>query len=260
MKSPTALLLYEKGSTCELLRTVILAEGCEVEEAPFDTQVPTASIEGYCLVLFDIQRPTRQLLELLRAWHDDVSSPALVVIGCRTAANQLAMLEGGADAYLERPLVVPELAAQVRAALRRFRSRDWRLKKLPFDLAGPITRALEGHVRLTRTECGVLEHLALHMNQTVPFNELSKILWGNDRRRGPHSLRNFIRGLRRKLEPDPIHPVYLITERAIGYRLQGARELVAPRHPKTAQRASVNQSDSRPISTTSFGVASQSSN
>jgi hypothetical protein len=67
MKSPRVLLLYEEGNTYELLRNVLLGEGCEVEEASFDTQSAGKPIEGYCLVLFDIQRPTWQLLEVLRA-------------------------------------------------------------------------------------------------------------------------------------------------------------------------------------------------
>jgi two-component system KDP operon response regulator KdpE len=230
MKSPRALLLYEEGNTCELLRTVILGEGCEVEEAPFDTQTAATPIEGYCLVLFDIQRPTRRLLDVLRAWHDDVPGTALVVIGSRTAqANRIAMLETGVNAYLKKPVIVPELAARVRAALRRFRSHDVRLRQLPFgtgtiDLEARIIRAPEGNVRLTPTECGILEHLALHMNQTVPCSELVKILWGADPQKGVHSLRLFIRKLRQKLEPDPTHPRYLVTEPTIGYRLQSPLE------------------------------------
>jgi two-component system KDP operon response regulator KdpE len=230
MKSPKALLLYEEGNTYELLRSVILNEGCEVEEAPVDTQTAATPVGGYCLVLFDIHRPTRRLLEVLRAWHDDVPGTTVLVVGSRTAeANRIAVLETGVNAYLKKPVIVPELAARVRAALRRSRSHDVRLRQLPFgtgiiDLEARIISSPEGHVRLTPTECGILEHLALHLNQTVPRSDLVKTLWGSDPQKGVHSLRLFIRKLRQKLEPDPTHPIYLITEPTIGYRLQAPLE------------------------------------
>ena len=75
-------------------------------------------------------------------------------------------------------------------------------------------------IRLTPTECGILEHLASHVNQTVPCSDLVKMLWGPDPQKGVHSIRRFISKLRQKLEPDPAHPRYLVTEPAIGYRLR----------------------------------------
>jgi len=62
--------------------------------------------------------------------------------------------------------------------------------------------------------------LASHVNQTVPFNDLVKILWGPDPQKGVHFIRRFISKLRQKLEADPAHPSYLVTEPAIAYRLQ----------------------------------------
>ena len=84
-------------------------------------------------------------------------------------------------------------------------------------------------VRLTPTECGILEYLASHANQTVPCDELVKMLWGADPQKGVHSLRLFIRKLRQKLEPDPTHPQYLVTDPTIGYRLQVPTEALISR-------------------------------
>src|SRR5215471_1949200 len=121
MRPPKALLLYEEENNCDLLRPVLYGEGCEVQEAPL-TAHAAAPIEGYCLALFDIQRPTDLLLEVARAWRDAAPETTLVVIGTRTAqASRIAVLESGVDAYLVKPLVLPELRARVRAALRRFR-------------------------------------------------------------------------------------------------------------------------------------------
>jgi len=230
MRSPKALLLYEQDNTCDLLRNVILSEGWRVEETKFDTQTAAMPREGYRLVVFDVERPTRRLLEVLRAWHDDVPGTLLVVIGSRTTqANRMAVLKAGVNSYLKKNGAVPDLTTRVRAVLRTFRSHDMRLRRFPFgagiiDLEERSFRAPDRHVRLTPTECGILQHLALHMNQTVPFRELVETLWGPDPQKGVYSIRVFIRKLRKKLEPDPTHPVYLVTEPMIGYRLQAPSE------------------------------------
>jgi two-component system KDP operon response regulator KdpE len=83
-------------------------------------------------------------------------------------------------------------------------------------------RIKTGHqeVHLTPTECSLLAHLASHLNQTVPRTELVRTLWRFDAKKGAHSLRAFIKSLRRKLEPNPAKPQYIVTELRIGYRLQ----------------------------------------
>jgi two-component system KDP operon response regulator KdpE len=226
MKSLRALLLYEDDNNSELLRKAISGEGCEIEESSFLTPGAATPAEGYCFVLFDVQRPTRRLLEVLRSWRDHAPDTTLIVVGSRTAqANRLAVLEAGVNAYLTNPVIVPELTARVRAALHRFRSQDARQRQLSLgtsiiDLEARMIRAGKEYTRLTPTECGILEYLASHVNQTVSFNELVKILWGPDPQKGVHSLRLFIRKLRQKLEPDPTHPRYLVTEPMVGYRLQ----------------------------------------
>lgn len=221
MKTPRALLLFEQeDSGCGLLRALLSEEGYEVEEAHLDQ----APVEGYCLVLFDIQRLTARFLEIVRAWRDAVSDSSLIVVGGRTTqASRIAILEIGVNAYFAKPVVVPELRARLRAALRRFRSQD-RLR-LPFregtiDLEARTIRTAGREVRLTPTECGILRHLASHANRTVPCGDLIRALWGPDPRKGVHSLRLFISRLRQKLELDPAHPQYLVTQPTIGYRLQ----------------------------------------
>jgi DNA-binding response OmpR family regulator len=189
MKSPRALLIYQAGNNPDLLRSVVLDEGGELEEAPFHTQAVAVLIASYRIVLFDMGRPTQHLLETLRAWRDQAPGTTMVVIGNRTTQqNRLAVLENGATAYLTKPLMVPELAARLRAAFRRTHPPAARPRQLAFrggiiDLETRTIRASDGQVRLTPTECGILEQLVLHMNQTVPRGELVKTLWGTDPKR-----------------------------------------------------------------------------
>jgi two-component system KDP operon response regulator KdpE len=232
MKNARVLLLFEQNNDPGLLRDVLAGEGCQVEEAPLNLQT-AAPADGYRIVVFDIQRLSARFLEMIRAWRDSGSETMLIVAGARAAhASRTAVFETGVDAYLTKPLEVAELRGRIRAALRRFQSHDSRLRCFPLgagtiDLEARMIRAADGDTRLTPTECGILEHLASHMNQTVPSTDLVKMLWGSDPQKGVHSLRLFIRKLRNKLEPDPAHPRYLVTEPTIGYRLQVAPELVA---------------------------------
>jgi two-component system, OmpR family, KDP operon response regulator KdpE len=227
MKTPRALLLYEEPQDATVIRAILTGEGCHLDEAPLNGESPVTP-EGYCIVVFDIQRLSARLLEVIRGWRDRVPDTMVLVAGARTAnANRIAVLETGVEAYLTKPVAVAELRARARAALRRFRSLDSRSRQFPLgswivDLEARMIRANDRDTRLTRTECGILEHLASHMNQTVPSTDLVKTLWGADPQKGVHSLRLFIRKLRNKLEPDPAHPRYLVTEPTIGYRLQAA--------------------------------------
>jgi two-component system KDP operon response regulator KdpE len=231
MKTPRALLLYEETNSSELLWHVLADEGCQVEEAPLDAHL-TPATDGYCIVVFDIQRLTTHLLEFIRTWGDGVSDTTLLVIGSRTTqTNRIALLETGIAAYLSKPVAVPELRARVHAAFQRFRSHHLRPRQFSFgtgviDLEARMIRASGHDTRLTPTECNILEHLAQHLNQTVSSADLVKTLWGDDPQKGVHSLRLFIRKLRNKLEPDPGRPQFLVTEPAIGYRLQIPREIV----------------------------------
>jgi two-component system KDP operon response regulator KdpE len=232
MKNPRVLLLHEDHNDSGLLRSVLAGEGCEVEEAPLNLQ-KAGPDDAYRIVIFDIQRLSARLLEVIRAWRDGASETMLIVAGSRAAqASRIAALETGVDAYLTKPLAIPELQARIRAALRRFQSHDSRLRRFPIgtgmiDLEARVIRRGDRDTRLTPTECGILEHLASHMNQTVPSTDLVRTLWGSDPQKGVHSLRLFIRKLRNKLEPDPARPCYLVTDPTIGYRLQVSPELVS---------------------------------
>ena len=88
------------------------------------------------------------------------------------------------------------------------------------DLDSRVVRTVDGDILLTPMEYCVLKHLEAHRNVPVPHRELAKNLWGVYSGKGVHSLRCFIRSLRKKLEVDPAHPQYIITVTGVGYCLQ----------------------------------------
>jgi two-component system KDP operon response regulator KdpE len=88
------------------------------------------------------------------------------------------------------------------------------------DLDSRLVRTADGDICLTPMEYCVLKHLAAHRNVPVPHRELAQDLWGVYSGKGVHSLRGFIRSLRKKLEVDPAHPQYIVTVTGVGYCLQ----------------------------------------
>jgi two-component system KDP operon response regulator KdpE len=87
------------------------------------------------------------------------------------------------------------------------------------DLGALVVRTVDREIFLTPMECRVLRHLTAHRNVPIPHRELAKSLWGANSGKGVHSLRCFIRRLRKKLELDPAHPRYIITVTGVGYCL-----------------------------------------
>jgi two-component system, OmpR family, KDP operon response regulator KdpE len=87
------------------------------------------------------------------------------------------------------------------------------------DLDAHMIMADGFQVNLTQIECKLLRHLGAQANRTVPSERLVELLWGRDPKRGAHNLRTVIKNVRRKLEPDPSHPVHLLLDRTRGYRL-----------------------------------------
>jgi two-component system, OmpR family, KDP operon response regulator KdpE len=236
VKPPQALLLYENNSDCQFLRSAITGEGCEVEEAPFHLNNTTATL-GYRLIVIDLQHTTPRAVRLVKSWRECEPEAVILVASTSAPASRIAMLETGVDACLDKPLDVRELQARIRAAVRRFRpaqtrARCFSLGHNVIDLEARMIHDGGIDSRLTPTECTILELLAQHLNQTVPSSAIVNQLWGKDPRKGVHSLRLFIRRLRKKIEPDPAHPRYLVTDPVVGYRLQtGTDQLSEQRLP-----------------------------
>jgi two-component system, OmpR family, KDP operon response regulator KdpE len=105
--------------------------------------------------------------------------------------------------------------AAVSRRLRRFTVGD-----RDVDLDAHLITAAGLQVHLTQIECKLLGHLVARLDETVPSQKLVDLVWGRDPKRGAHSLRSVVKNVRRKLEPDPTQPRFLLLDRTIGYRLR----------------------------------------
>ncbi|PZF61733.1 DNA-binding response regulator [Curtobacterium sp. MCBD17_013] len=177
------------------------------------------------LVLLDLGMPRLDglgVLEALRAW---TQVPVLVLSGRTDSADKVDSLDAGADDYVTKPFQMDELLARLRALGRRRASAEEvptvRIGDLVVDLAAKQVTRAEGSgtpVRLTPTEWRLLEVLLAHPDRLMTREMLLTEVWGPSHGGDSGYLRLYMAQLRKKLEPDPASPRYLVTEAGMGYR------------------------------------------
>jgi two-component system KDP operon response regulator KdpE len=151
------------------------------------------------------------------------------------------MLDAGAADYIPRPFNIEELMARIRVALRvaqttsdaPSRSGVVVLGKLEIDLAHQQVRENERPIALSRTEYRLLRALAQHPGMVVSHTHLLEQVWGAGYGQETEFLWVYIRRLRRKLEPDPAHPQYILTAPGVGYQLAEASVLTSSHSQQT---------------------------
>ena len=196
----------------------------------YDVEVATTGVQALACteqhladaVILDLGLPDiggMQVLNRIRGW----STVPVIVLSARTAEFQkVAALDAGADDYITKPFDMDELLARLRVALRdRRRGLDEPVvvtADFTIDLAAQQVRRDGRVVPLTRTEWRIVALLARHPGRLVTQQQLLADIWGLKESRANNYLRVFLVTIRRKLEPDPAHPRYFITEPGCGVR------------------------------------------
>lgn len=186
------------------------------------------------LVILDLGLPDLDGIEVLRRLRESSQVPVIVLSARIESEDKVEALDAGADDYVTKPFGMEEFLARVRAALRRGPDDTGTpgadqplLVTADFVLDFSERRALVGpvggrreEIRLTPTEWRLLAVLARRPGHLVTQQDLLREVWGPTYQRESNYLRVYANQLRRKLEPDPAHPAYLITEPGQGYRLR----------------------------------------
>jgi len=176
------------------------------------------------LVLLDLNMPGIGGLETCRAIRETSDVPIIVLSVRNTERDKVQVLDAGADDYVTKPFGIQELLARIRAAMRRVpASNDTNVRvvvsdELEIDFA---TRriTLNGSVkRLTPKEFDLLKFLVDHANKPIAHRKLLQTVWGPDYGDEVEYLRVVVNQLRKKVEPVPSKPKYLLTEPWVGYR------------------------------------------
>ncbi|MFD7456391.1 MULTISPECIES: response regulator [unclassified Streptomyces] len=216
----------------QLVRALVLnlqARHYGVDAAPDGaTALRLAAARQPDVVLLDLGLPDMDgvdVIEGLRGWS---RVPILVLSARQGSDEKVAALDAGADDYVTKPFSMSELLARLRAAERRTETTP----------AGPAATLVETDdftldllakkavrdgrdVRLTPTEWHLLEILVTSPGRLITQKHLLNEVWGVSQRSKTNYLRVYMAQLRRKLEKDPSHPRYLITEPGMGYRFEG---------------------------------------
>ncbi|MGH9065855.1 MAG: response regulator [Acidimicrobiales bacterium] len=177
------------------------------------------------LALIDLMLPGMDGFECCRALRRASMVPIIIVTARTDTHDVVAGLEAGADDYVTKPFVAKELAARIRALLRRARTTEPQAKsivagQLELEPEAGVVRLRGEEVHLTRTEFLLLCELAGSPGRVFSRELLLERVWGYDYFGDSRLVDVHIRRLRTKVEPDPTNPTHVLTVRGLGYKLQ----------------------------------------
>lgn len=221
---PEILVIDDEKQILRLLKLTL-------EDAGYRVRLAATGAEGLSLaaqrppgaVILDLGLPDMSGIEVLRQLREWCASPVLILSVLGQEDRKIAALDAGADDYLTKPFGDGELLARLRALLRRAQtpppeSAVVRFGAVEIDL--PKRRVCKDGqlVKLTATEYALLALFVANPDRALTHNYLLRELWGPNAEAQTHYLRTYMMRLRRKLEPDPDSPRFLLTESGIGYR------------------------------------------
>ena len=222
----SVLVVDDETALLRALRINLTARGYAVTTAKDGASaLLAAATEHPDLVLLDLGLPDIDGIEVIRELRSWSTMPIIVLSARHDPADKIKALDTGADTYVTKPFGMEELFACLRATERRLTlgappepGLVVRTAAFTIDLAAKTVRRGDRPVHLTRTEWAILEQLVRNPESLISSKHLLTTIWGPDCADRSHYLRVYLAQLRRKLEPEPSHPRYFITETGIGYR------------------------------------------
>ena len=225
MNSSRILVVDDEPQLRRALRATLSALGFVVDDAESgEAALETLRTERFDLILLDINMPGISGLETCRAIRARSDMSILMLTVRDRAADKIEALDAGADGYVTKPFDVNELLARIRATLRRApvsplsESRLLRLNDIEINFRDRQVKVKGQTTRLTPKELDLLHYFVSHPNVVLPHDKILQAVWGPDYGDEVEYLRVFVNQLRKKLEPDPSQPRYILTEPWLGYR------------------------------------------
>jgi two-component system, OmpR family, KDP operon response regulator KdpE len=218
------LVVDDEPQITRVLRTVLTSQGYQVQTAA-EGEAAMLNFNEWKpeLVITDLYMPHMDGIELCKRIRAVSSVPIIVLSVKGEERTKVEALDSGADDYVTKPFGTDELLARVRAALRRGTSTTDEVEvfdvgDFKVDLGSRRVHAGGQEVRLTPKEFELFVYMARHPNRVITHRTLLEAVWGEASQEQPEYLRVFMGQLRKKLEPDPSNPRYLVTEPWVGYR------------------------------------------
>ena len=220
------LVVDDEERMVRFIRMNLEHDGFQVGEA-FNGKQAIQKIRDFTpdLILLDVMMPDIDGFDVLETVRDFSNVPVIMLTAKGEEDDRVRGLEHGADDYITKPFSPRELVSRIKAVLRRTEGTSGSMhglieidKRLKIDFERREIW-LEGKlVKLRPTEYRLLYHLVQNAGWVVSHDQLLQKVWGYEYRDEPHYVRLYINYLRQKLEKDPANPIYILTERGVGYR------------------------------------------
>ena len=228
MNAANILVVDDEPQIRRVMRSTLSTHGYVITEARTGEEaLESMRKERPDLVLLDMNMPGMGGIEACREIRRTSDAPIIMLTVRNAERDKVAALDAGADDYVVKPFGIEELLARIRAALRRYSPGDalpsFISKNLTIDFETREVAAGNRAVHLTPKEYDVLKHLVANQGKPLTHRRLLQAVWGPDYGDETESLRVVINQLRKKLEADPAHPKYILTEPWVGYRFQPPR-------------------------------------
>lgn len=219
------LIVDDETSIRRYLRAALSAQGFAVHEAANGQEALNAVITNRPdIIILDLGLPDIDGIEVTRRLREWSQIPIIILSVREAEQDKIAALDAGADDYLTKPFSTGELMARMRVAMRRSTSQPdepvLQVGSLQMDLSRRLVTVNETQISLTPTEYDILRLLLQNAGKVLTHRQLLRQVWGTAYESELHILRVNISNLRRKIEPDPSRPHYILTEPGVGYRLR----------------------------------------
>ena len=219
------LVVDDEAPILRALRINLTARQYEVSTAADGTSgLEAMARDRPDVLILDLGLPDMDGTDVIRGVRGWTSAPIIVLSAWGQESQKVAALDAGADDYVTKPFGMDELLARLRAAVRRASPAPdeplMATADFTVDLAAKRVTRDSGDIRLTPTEWQLLEILVRNADRLVTQRQLLQEVWGPSYHSEANYLRVYVANLRRKLEPDPSRPRYLLTEPGMGYRFR----------------------------------------
>jgi len=225
MSDERVLIVDDEPAIRRFLRVTLTAQRYDVAEATSGQEaLDNAAAEKPDIIILDIGLPDMDGVEVTRLLRQWTNIPVIILSVRGSEGDKIAALDAGADDYLTKPFSVGELLARLRAALRRAMQKTggpiFTSGSLSVDLSRRLITLSGLELQLTPTEYELLRVLVNHAGKVLTHHFLLREVWGVEYGGELHMLHVNISNLRRKIEPNPSRPQFIITEPGVGYRLR----------------------------------------
>jgi len=220
------LVVDDESQITRVLRTALSTQGYDLRVAN-DGEMALEIMKDWTphVVITDLAMPNLDGVGLCRRIRQISQVPIIVLSVRNQDRSKVEALDAGADDYVTKPFSINELLARIRAQLRRAKPSAENVKQIEagdfrIDLESRSVEVMGREVHLTPKEFDLLVYLARHQGKVLTHRALLSAVWGANATEQPEYLRVFIGQLRKKIEPNPSLPKYLITDPWVGYRFE----------------------------------------